>query len=92
MLQGFQPKICPLRQKVCIFASSFRQDGKIEESAFSLYSAVGKLGHFTDIDAGNRENDCLLEVYSYIRTIPQVELIKFLICIIQRESKPDQQG
>ena len=39
-----------------------------------------------------RENDCLLEVYSYFLTIPQVELIKFLICIIQRESKPNQEG
>ena len=47
------------------FAASFRQNGKIEESAFSLDSALGELGHFTKDYAGIRENDCLLGVYSY---------------------------
>ena len=40
------------RRKVCIFASSFRQNGKTEESAFSLDSALGELGHFTEDYAG----------------------------------------
>ena len=79
-------------ENVCIFASSFRKNGKVEESAFSLDSALGELGHFTEDYAGVEENDCLLDVYLYILTIPQVELIKFLICIIQRESKPNQEG
>ena len=33
----------------CIFASSFRQSEKTEESAFSLDSANGELGHFTNM-------------------------------------------
>ena len=61
------------------------------ESAFSPYSAVGKLGHFTDNDAGVRENDCLLDVYLY-----SIQYLKwsnsYSLSASLRESKPDQQG
>lgn len=58
-----------------------RENGVMKKAHFSLYSALGELGHFTEDYAGIRGNDSLLVVYSYIHMILQVELIKFHICI-----------
>ena len=59
-----------------------RENGLMKKAHFSLYSAIGKLGHFTNIDAGICENGCFLGVlYSYDATsgairVPYLHQIK----------------
>ena len=56
-----------LHVKNCSYFCS-RKRGEIrlpKESAFSLYSANGELGHFTYMMQEFGENDCLRDVYSY---------------------------
>lgn len=58
--------------KKCIFATVNRLLGLPRESAFSLNSAIGELGHFTQYKV-RRGNEFSLGLYSYLYDIHQVE-------------------
>lgn len=62
-----------ISENVRIFAASNRQLGLAEESAFSLNSADSELGHFTEVQSQNNENECSLEMYTLVNVIRQVE-------------------
>ena len=58
--------------KMRIFAKSFNRKERPRESAFSLNSAIGELGHFTQYKV-RRGNEFSLGLYSYFYDIHQVE-------------------
>ncbi len=58
--------------KMCIFATVNRLLGLPRESAFSLNSAIGELGHFTQYKV-RIGNEFSLGLYSYFYDIHQVE-------------------
>ena len=59
-------------RKRCIFALVNRLLGLPRESAFSLNSAIGELGHFTQYKV-RKGNEFSLGLYSYFYDIHQVE-------------------
>lgn len=62
----------PYRKKVVSLQSQTDRKGLSRESAFSLGSAIGELGHFTQYKV-RIGNEFSLGLYSYIYDIHQVE-------------------